>query len=222
MKREIHLEFQNKIKIKFNDSSILKQSLIHKSFSAITNNEKLEFLGDRVLGLVLSKTLLQNYPKEKEGIIDKKFANLVNKKICAKIANSLNIKKYMILGDSFKGHKRSDEKITSDALEALIGAIFLDKGLDAAERFILLHWKDLLIKSDFTVIDAKTKLQEYSLKKYKQLPQYQVEKQTGPKHSPIFKVEVKIPDSKKYLASGSSKKNAQQNAAQKLLNDLKI
>ena len=222
MKRDLYLDFQNKIKIKFNDLNILKQSLIHKSFSSSINNEKLEFLGDRVLGLILSKTLLKNYPNEKEGIIDKKFANLVNKKICAKIANILNIKKYMTLGDSFKGHKRADEKITSDALEALIGAIFLDKGVDIAEKFILLHWRDFLNKSDFTVIDAKTKLQEYSLKKYKLLPQYQVEKQTGPKHSPIFKVEVKITDSKKYLASGSSKKNAQQNAAQKLLNDLKI
>ena len=216
------VNFAEKIKIKFNDLDILKQSLIHKSYDNDFNNEKLEFLGDRVLGLVLSKTLLNKYPNEKEGIIDKKFANLVNKKICARIANSLNIKKYMFLGLSYKGVNRSDEKITSDGLEALIGAIYLDQGIEASEKFILNNWKDYINKSEKTLIDAKTKLQEYSLKKYKVLPKYKMQKQAGPQHSPIFKVDVQIPNSKKYSASGNSKKDAQQNAAKKLLFDLKV
>ena len=216
------LELQDIIKIKFNDIKILEQSLIHKSFNKVTNNEKLEFLGDRVLGLVLSKFLLKIYPDEKEGIIDKKFANLVNKKTCVKIATSLNIKKYLVLGDSYKGLNRSDDKIISDGLEALIGAIFLDKGLGIVEKFVLKYWSNLLEKSDFTIIDSKTQLQEYSLKKYKMLPKYKFYKETGPKHSPVFKVVVQISESKKYYGTGSSKKNAQQNAAKNILKDILV
>lgn len=216
------LELQEIIKIKFNDIKILEKSLIHKSFNKIENNEKLEFLGDRVLGLVLSKFLLKIYPNEKEGIIDKKFANLVNKKTCVKIATSLNIKKYLVLGDSYKGLNRSDDKIISDGLEALIGAIFTDRGFEISEKFILNIWKDYLKKSNITEIDAKTKLQEYSLKKFKELPKYKLHKQSGPQHNPIFKVDVQINTSKKYSAVGSSKKDAEQNAAKKLISDLNI
>ena len=201
---------------------LLKQSLIHKSFDNKINNEKLEFLGDRVLGLVISKALINNYPDEKEGIIDKKFASLVNKKTCAEIAKTINIKRYMFLGDSYKGLKRSDEKITSDCLEALIGAIFIEKGLNVSEKFILNYWSDFLLKSTFTQIDSKTKLQEFSLKKYRELPKYKVHKQSGPQHSPSFKVEVQVPNSKIFVGIGTSKKNAQQNAAKKLLKDLNI
>ena len=95
-------ELEKIIDVKFNDSNLLKKSLIHKSFDNKENNEKLEFLGDRVLGLVLSKTLISIYINEKEGIIDKKFANLVNKKICTEIANKINLKKFMIIGKSNK------------------------------------------------------------------------------------------------------------------------
>ncbi|MFL2889242.1 MAG: ribonuclease III [Pelagibacteraceae bacterium] len=213
---------QKIIKIKFNNIDLLKQSLIHKSYDNNFNNEKLEFLGDRVLGLVLSKTLIKNYPDEKEGIIDKKFANLVNKKTCTKISNTLDIKKYMVIGDSHKNLKKADEKIMSDCLEALIGAIFLDKGIDVSEKFILEFWSEYLINSNYTLIDSKTKLQEYSLKKFKLLPKYKVFKQSGPQHNPIFKVEVQITNSKKFQASGSSKKDAEQNAAKKLIKNLKI
>ena len=216
------IDLQNIIKIKFNSMSLLKQSLIHKSSDKDFNNEKMEFLGDRVLGLILSKKLLEIYPGEKEGIIDKKFANLVNKKTCTEIANKINIKKFMKLGGSYKGVRRSDDKIVSDALEALIGAIYLDKGLEVSEKFILEQWKSFLNKSNITTIDSKTKLQEFTLKKYKVLPEYKIFKQTGPHHSPLFKAEVKIPNSKKFNANGNSKKDAQQNAAKKLLVELKI
>ena len=215
-----YVELQNSIKIKFDKLNLLKKSLTHKSFDANDINEKLEFLGDRVLGLILSEKLLNIYPLENEGIIDKKFANLVNKKTCADIAKKINLKKYMNLGNSYKGLQRSDDKILSDSLEALIGAIYLDKDIKVVEKFILKYWQDYLDKSSFTKIDSKTKLQEYSLKKYKKLPTYKFSKQTGPQHSPIFRVEVEIPDSKKFSASGNSKKNAQQNAAKKLLIEL--
>ena len=215
-------KLEHKINIKFKDKDLLFKSLVHKSYNAIENNEKLEFLGDRVLGLVFAKTLLKIYPNDKEGIIDKKFANLVNKKTCLLVAKKLELKKFITTGGSYKGLSRSDDKIISDGLEALLGAIFLDQGMIVVEKFILKSWEEFLEKSIVTLIDAKTRLQEYSLKKFKTLPIYIIQKQSGPQHSPVFKVEVKIEDSKKYYASGTSKKDAQQNAAKKLLTDLKI
>ncbi len=215
-------EIQRKIKIKFNNINLLKQSLIHKSFNSEKNNEKLEFLGDRVLGLVLSKTLLKIYHNESEGSIDKKFANLVNKKTCAEISRKLNLIKFMSLGASYKNLKKSDEKVESDALEALIGAIFLDKNLEESEKFIIDNWKEYIKKSDFTKIDSKTMLQEYSLKTYKKLPKYKVFQQSGPKHIPVFKAEVQVANFKKYSAIGNSKKDAEQNAAKKLISYLKL
>ena len=212
---------EEKIKYKFNSKEILSKSLTHKSYSD-NNNEKLEFLGDRVLGLIISKNLLIKYPDEKEGIIDKKYANLVNKKKCAEISSKINLQKYMFLGDNYKKNNQKHEKISGDCLEALIGAIFIDGGLKNVERFILNYWRDSLEKSDLTIIDSKTKLQEYSLKKFKKLPTYVLLKTSGPHHKPIFKVTATTPDSTKVYATGSSKKDAQQNAAKKLLKELDI
>ena len=215
-------KLEQKINIKFKDRGLLFKSLIHKSHNILNNNEKLEFLGDRVLGLVFAKTLLKIYPDDTEGTIDKKFANLVNKKTCLLVAKKLELKKFITTGGSYKGLSRSDDKITSDGLEALLGAIFLDQGMSVVEKFILKSWSEFLEKSVVTLIDAKTQLQEYSLKKFKTLPVYTIQKQSGPQHSPVFKVDVKIENSKKYYASGTSKKDAQQNAAKKLLIDLNI
>ena len=210
------------IGVKFKDKELLKKSLIHKSHNNLDNNEKLEFLGDRVLGLSLAKTLLKIYPNEKEGIIDKKFVNLVNKKTCLQIAKKLDLGNFIQTGNSYKKLNKSEDKILSDGLEALLGAIYLDQGMSVVEKFILNNWKEHLDKSSVTEIDAKTQLQEYSLKKYKTLPVYTIKKQSGPHHNPIFNVEVQIKDSKKFFAKGTSKKNAQQNAAKKLLLDLKL
>ena len=210
------------LKINFNNKKLLIRSLIHKSFDKNKNNEKLEFLGDRVIGLVISEKLLALYPDEEEGIIDKKFANLVNKKTCSIIARKLDIKKFMYLGSSDKFLERSDDKIMGDCLEALIGAIYLDGGLKSAERFVFKFWKESLENSILPLIDSKTQLQEYSLKKFKKLPKYTFYKKTGPQHKPIFKTDVQIPNSKKAIGTGTSKKNAQQNAASKLLRSLKI
>ena len=213
---------ENKINYKFNSKELLKTCLTHKSFNENINNEKLEFLGDRVLGLVISKNLLTKYPNEKEGIIDKKYANLVNKKTCAEIASNIGLKKFMLLGSNYIKNDNKHEKISGDCLEALIGAIFLDSSIKNAEKFILNYWKSSLMQSDFTIIDSKTKLQEYSLKKYKKLPTYTLLKTSGPHHKPVFKVTVKTLNSKKVTGTGSSKKEAQQNAAKILVKDLKI
>ena len=210
------------IKYNFRKPSYLEKALTHKSLNNIINNEKLEFLGDRVLGLIISEKLLEKYPDEKEGIIDKKYANLVNKKTCSQIAKKINLKKFILLGSSHKKLERSAEKISSDCLEAIVGAIYLDGGLKSAEKFILTFWEEFIIKSTVTLIDSKTKLQEFSLKKFKELPKYIFFKKTGPQHRPLFKTEVQIPNSKKIIGVGSSKKNAQQNAAAKLLKILDI
>ena len=220
--KNLNKELEIILDYNFKNSELLRQSLIHKSFDNFNNNEKLEFLGDRVLGLVISKKLIEIYPNEKEGIIDKKFANLVNKKICSNISKKLNIKKFMFLGASDKSLSRSSDKITGDCLEALIGAIYLDGGLKSAEKFILNFWKQHLENSTLPLIDAKTQLQEYSLKKFKELPKYTFYKKTGPQHKPLFKTDVQIPNSKKVIGTGTSKKNAQQNAAGELLRSLKI
>ena len=110
----------------------------------------------------------------------------------------------------------------SDSLEAIVGAIYLDGGLKSAERFILNFWETYIDKSVITLIDSKTLLQEYSLKKFKILPKYTFFKKTGPQHKPFFKTEVEIPESKKIVGEGSSKKKAQQNAAEKLIKILNI
>ena len=215
-------EFEKIIKYNFKKLSLLKKALTHKSFNNDINNEKLEFLGDRVLGLVISEKLLEKYPDEKEGIIDKKFANLVNKKTCSLIAKKINLKKFVLLGSSHKKLERSADKITSDCLEAIVGAIYLDGGLKSVEKFILIFWEEYLLKSSVTLIDSKTKLQEFSLKKFKQLPKYVFFKKSGPQHRPLFKTEVQIPNSKKIIGIGSSKKNDQQKAAAKLLKILNV
>ena len=215
-------ELERIIKYSFKKSLLLEKALTHKSFDNNNNNEKLEFLGDRVLGLVISEKLLNKFPDEKEGIIDKKFANLVNKKTCLLIAGKINLKRFILLGTSHKKLERSADKISSDCLEAIVGAIYLDGGLKSVEKFILNFWEEYLLKSTVTLIDSKTKLQEFSLKKFKELPKYVFFKKTGPQHRPLFKTEVQIPNSKKIVGIGTSKKNAQQNAAAKLLKILNI
>ena len=213
---------ENKINIKFKNNKLLYLSLVHKSFDPLNNNEKLEFLGDRVLGLVLSKKLFNLYPYESEGSLDKKFASLVNRKICLKISKILELEKFLILGNAYKKNLKVEDKILADACEALIGAVYLDSGFKIVENFILRFWNDEIKKTIKIEIDPKTKLQEYSLKYYKKLPIYKVLSSKGPQHNPSYKVSVKIYDSKFFYGTGNSKKIAEHNAARKIINDLKI
>ncbi len=213
---------EKKINIKFNNKTILLLSLTHKSVNTHGNNEKLEFLGDRVLALVISQHLFNLYPNESEGTLDKKFASLVNRKTCLKISKNLELDKFLILGNAYNKKKIVEDKILSDACEALIGGIYLDSGYQAAEKFILNLWSKEIKKSVFTVIDAKTKLQEYSLKLYKKLPTYKILSFKGPQHNPQYKVAVKLQASKSFFGIGNSKKNAEHDAAKKILKSLKI
>ena len=212
---------EKKIKVNFKNKDLLIKSLTHKSFDKENNNEKIEFLGDRVLGLVIAKKLLEIYPNDKEGVLDKKFASLVNKKTCLEISKKIQLQKYIIKLKSKKDKNIIEDKILSDCCEALIGSIYLDKGYMIAEKTILNLWSEHIKQSVITQIDAKTKLQELSLKKFKILPIYKIISNTGPRHKPLFKVGVKLMNTKFYFSEGKSKKDAEQNAAAKCLKDLK-
>ena len=214
-------DLQKKINIKFKNLDLLIQSLTHKSFDTKKNYEKMEFLGDRVLGLVIAKKLLETYPDEKEGILDKKFASLVNKNTCLEIAKKINLEKYILTFNPNNKKIKIEDKIISDSCEALIGAIYLEKGLAIAEKVILDLWKNNIIDSIITQIDAKTKLQELSLKNFKKLPIYKLISNTGPRHKPSFKVGVKLPNTKYFFGLGKSKKDAEQNAAIECLKSIK-
>ena len=213
--------FEKKNNIFFRNKNLLIMALTHKSFNKINNNEKLEFLGDRVLGLIMAKKLLEIYPEEKEGVLDKKFASLVNKKTCLEIAKKIELEKYIMILSSKNKKYTVEDKVLSDCCEALIGAIYLDKGFSFVEKFTLDLWSENIKDSKTTQIDAKTKLQELSLKKFKKLPIYKIISNTGPRHKPLFKVSVKLHNTKIYIAEGKSKKDAEQNAAIKILENMK-
>tara|TARA_B100000003_G_C10914754_1_gene364724 strand:+ start:708 stop:1373 length:666 start_codon:yes stop_codon:yes gene_type:complete len=217
MKRFIN-KFEQIIGFKMNNLELYKKALTHKSYDKNNNYEKLEFLGDRVLGLCISKKLLEIFPNEKEGILDKKLASLVNKNKCFEIGKDLKLDQFVKIGNLTLKKQIIEKKIVSDACEALIGAIYLDKGFDFVEKFILKNWSKHINDKNIIIIDAKTKLQEYSLKKFKILPIYKFISDTGPKHKPNFTVAVKIKNSTFVEANGSSKKLAEQAAATKLLN----
>ena len=204
---------EKKLKLKFYDPKILIKSLTHKSYDSLNNNEKIEFLGDRVLGLVIAKKLLEIYPDEREGILDKKFASLVNKRKCLEIAKKIELQKYILVFNPKNKKIVIEDKVIADCLEALIGAIYLDKDINFVEKFILNLWNEHINASVITEIDAKTKLQEYSLKMFKTLPIYRLISNTGPRHKPLFKVSVKLKNTRIFTADGSSKKDAEQNAA---------
>ena len=209
----ISSNLEKKLKLKFTDQKILIKSLTHKSYDSKNNNEKVEFLGDRVLGLVIAKRLLEIYPEEKEGTLDKKFASLVNRRKCLEIARIIELEKYILFFNPKNKKIVIEDKVVADCLEALIGAIYLDKGLNFTEKFILNLWSEHISATVVTPIDPKTKLQEHSLKVFKVLPIYKLISNTGPRHKPLFNVAVKLKNTDFFTAEGASKKDAEQNAA---------
>ncbi len=211
---------QKKINIKFKNLNYLKKSITHKSYDQSNNYEKLEFLGDRILGFVISKKLIDLYPDQKEGVLDKKLASLVNKNKCLEVAKIIGLEKFILVGNK-NSKSKVENKILADSIEALIGAIYYDKGFDIAEKFILNNWKNFINLSKEITIDSKTELQEYSLKKFKSLPIYKLVSSSGPRHKPKFIISVKLKDTKMYDGQGESKKKAEQNAARKLLDNIK-
>ena len=144
----------------------------------------------------------------------------MNKNKCLEVAKIIGLEKFILLGNK-NSKSKVENKILADSIEALIGAIYYDKGFDTVEKFILNNWKNFINSSKEIIIDSKTELQEYSFKKFKLLPIYKLVSSTGPRHKPKFTISVRLKDTKIYDGYGDSKKKAEQNAAKKLLNSIK-
>ena len=201
---------------KFQDLTLLRTALTHKSFSS-EHNERLEFLGDALLNLYVTEYLYNRFDSLDEGKLTQFKATIVSRENLAEIAQSIGLSNFIQTG---KGEGLEGNSIAGNAVEALIGAVYLDKGLNFTEKFILNLWSDHITASVITQIDAKTKLQEYSLKIFKVLPIYKLISNTGPRHKPLFKVAVKLKNTKFFTAEGTSKKDAEQNAASLCFEDV--
>ena len=142
--------------------------------------------------------------------------------MCFSVCESFELEKYIKTNSSNKKNYKIENKIISDAWEAIIGGIFLDQGIKVVERFILDLWHEHINNTTQTKVDSKTRLQEFSLKKFKKLPKYKLIENSGPRHKPVFKIEVKIKNTKSTFGKGFSKKDAEQNAATQLLKNINL
>lgn len=218
-------DFQKFINFEFKNKQNLICALIHPSYikekkfhdnELISQFERFEFLGDRVLGLVISSLIFENFEKFNEGDLSKKLSYLVKKEFLYKIALEIQIDK--ILKYSYKKeNSRMNESILSDSVESLIGSIYVDSGYIPSYNFIKNIWSPYLNIKESNEQDPKTQLQEISQLKKGILPTYDLLKRVGPSHSPIFTVTLKVLDLKIIEASGRSKRDAEKNAALKAL-----
>lgn len=176
--------------------------------------ERLEFLGDRVLGLVIADLLYQTFPFEKEGDWAIRFTSLVKEHTLAEVSKKIAIDKELVTNED---KLRQNESILADVCEAILGVIYLEKGLEAVKRFVLPLWSPYLNEKVMSVKDFKTQLQEWSQKNKGVIPEYRVLSKTGPEHEPCFEVEVSVPDVGSAVAKGASKKEAMALAAKELL-----
>ena len=223
LKRKLNL-FEKNIKYKFKDLNILKQSLTHPSFYIDSKSvekkfnqfERLEFLGDRVLGLVVASLLFNKNINLKEGDLSKKYSYLVQKNFLYKISQQLSIQNFLLY-DFKKKNKKMLISILSDSVESLIGAIFIDGGYRAAFNFINIHWKPYLNIEISNIQDPKTALQELSQQISKKLPDYKLVNKKGPSHSPVFTINLKVLDLNKITADGTSIREAERKAANEAL-----
>ncbi|OVE74102.1 ribonuclease III [bacterium B13(2017)] len=214
----------------FINKNLLLKSMLHSSFVnenshlKLKSNERLEFLGDAVLELVISKYLILNLKKENEGVLSLKRSALVRETSLAKLAKSLRLQKYIFVGKGEKkenGYKR--DSVLSDTLEAFFGAIYLDGGIDAAEKFIIKLFSPVLMNIHNVEhhYNFKNQLQEYTQSHYKMLPKYKLTNQSGPEHKKKYRVSVYFKDKYITFGVGSSIKKGEQNASRnalKLLN----
>lgn len=222
-------DLESKLTYTFKDKKLLSLAFTHRSFYnenrqlVDEHNERLEFLGDSVLGLLISDYLYQNLPSRPEGELSQIRAHLVEASTCARLLQKLGLSSYVLLGKGEKLNEgRGRDTILADLFEALIGAIYLDGGLDQARDFFWHHFKEEIehvLKEP--VRNWKAELQDYSQKKYQKPPIYKVEKETGPDHSKIFLVIACLEDKEVGRGTGSSKKEAEQSAAQDALTKIK-
>jgi ribonuclease-3 len=232
MNRSNHLKvFEERIGIDFRDTGLLEQVFIHTSYShenpeyVNINNERLEFLGDSVLNFVISGEIFQKYPELPEGKLTEIRISLIREETLAEIATTLDLGKYLFLGkgeEATGGRKRQTN--LADALEALIGALFLDQGLNSTKTLIL-DWFDKLLNSidiSSISINYKSRLQEFTQAKYALLPNYTLVEETGPDHDKVFTVNVILEDRVMGTGCGKSKKAAEMEAAHHACNELGI
>ncbi len=208
------------ISYKFKNKQLLQNALIHPSYisekkKSLINNlsdfERLEFLGDRVLGLAISTIIYKKFNKNNEGDLSKKLSYLVQKNFLHKIAINLKIDRFLKF--SSKKNQKMNISILADSIESLIGALYLDGGLKNAKKFIKSTWGPYLDIEEKNMQDPKTKLQELSQQKIKKLPDYNLIKKEGPSHSPIFTISLKVLNLKKIISQGSTIREAEKNAA---------
>jgi len=186
------------------------------------SNERLEFMGDRVLGLVIAEWLLSDFPEAAEGDLAVRYNALVRKEACADVAGRINLGKYLVLGPGEdRGGGRQKAAILADACEAVIAALYLDGGLAVAQRFIQAEWQPLLSEPARRV-DAKTALQEWTQGRALGVPSYKAIGRSGPDHAPEFDVQVEINGLAPITGSGSSKRIAEQAAARAMLRREKV
>jgi ribonuclease-3 len=216
---------ESKLCYEFNNKKLLEEALTHPSISQQDsksfNYERLEFLGDGVLGLVIAELLINKYPDEKEGNLAKRQAGLVRGEAVASVATNLEIGSFLKMthGEELMGGRNNASNI-ENTLEALIGAIYIDGGLDAAKKFIATHWAQLLEDMKEPPKDAKTALQEWAQGRGLPIPKYTTIGSRGPSHDPEFEVEVLVVGYDAARAVGNSKKKAEREAAQKMLDSL--
>ena len=211
---------------RFQGRSLLVRALTHPSALgtedlARLSNQRLEFLGDRVLGLVIAERLMERYPTDREGDLAPKLNMLVNKGACAAAVQHLEISQFIIMASSeIASGGRERESTQGDMCEALIGAIYLDGGIKPARAFIERAWAPQLAKPMTGSKDAKNSLQEWAQQRGWALPEYQVTGRDGPDHAPEFEVTVTLQNGAAASASGPSKQEAQRAAAAALLSEL--
>ena len=219
-------ELEKNINYKFKNINLLKEAITHSSYQKNNykikkkNYERLEFLGDRVLGLVLSEYLIKTFPKEQEGILDNYFQKYANQENLYNYAKKINLHVFLKTqkGDNLENNK----SILSDVVEAIIGAIYLDSGLKSCAKFIKKKIIDKELIYSKPLKHPKSILQEYSLSTYQTLPKYSILNKYGNEHKPIYEVSVSINNDNLVSAKGTSLKNAEESAASKLLSILKI
>lgn len=220
-------DLQTAVFHRFTDASILRKSLMHRSNIAASaksggHNQRLEFLGDRVLGLVVAHLLFEVFIQEEEGDLARRFAGLVSRPTLTGIAQKLSLGDYLELpeGTESSGLRYLDSTL-EDACEALIGALYLDGGLEAAVRFVRHYWSPLMNELPEPPKDAKTALQEWAQAKGFELPTYRELERAGPAHAPRFVIEVCVGEATCASAEGTTKKAAEQSAAAQLLGSLR-
>jgi ribonuclease-3 len=216
----VSTELEERLGHLFSDKKLLTRALTHASASGPNSNERLEFLGDRVLGLICAERLHELYPKDNEGDLALKFNHLVRAEACAAAAEAAGMSDHLILAKSEAGSGgRRKLQILAGACEAVIAALYLDGGIDAAKVFIRRYWTDTFAALTEEMRDPKTRLQEWAQARGAKSapPVYKVVGRSGPDHAPVFSVEVSVSGKDPQVGTGTSKREAEQEAASKML-----